>query len=166
MLRPLDLVIVLWLALQRGPVTQSQVAAGLGIAQSNVSRSLGLLERAGLLRDGAVQVAPLLTVLQGVRFWLPATLGRRTRGLATAADGPLTRERFVGEERMVWPDERARTVGTALTPLHPCVVDAARRDADFYGLIALVETLRVGRTREVAEARALLEARLTEGRPQ
>ena len=66
MLRPLDLVIVLWLALQRGPVTQSQVAAGLGIAQSNVSRSLGLLERAGLLRDGAVQVAPLLTVVAPV----------------------------------------------------------------------------------------------------
>ena len=35
-------------------------------------------------------------------------------------------------------------VGTSLTPLHSCVVEASRRDAAFYEVISLVELLRSG----------------------
>jgi hypothetical protein len=160
MLRPLDLVIALWLALQTEPKTQLHIAAALGVAQSNVSRSLAQLERSGLLRAGAVQTGALLTLLAAVRMVFPAELGRRTRGLATAADGPATADRLVGEERTVWPDDGGAEVGTSLAPLHPCVVQASRRDAAFYEVISLVELLRTGRVREVALARELLEARL------
>jgi hypothetical protein len=107
-----------------------------------VSRSLAQLERSGLLRAGAVQTGALLTLLGAVRMVFPAELGRRTRGLATAADGPATADRLVGEERTVWPDDGGAEVGTSLAPLHPCVVQASRRDAAFYEVISLVELIR------------------------
>jgi hypothetical protein len=71
---------------------------------------------------------------------------------------------LVGEERTVWPDDGGAEVGTSLAPLHPCVVQASRRDAAFYEVISLVELLRSGRVREVALARELLEARLVGAR--
>jgi len=73
----------------------------------------------------------------------------------------VTADRLVGEERTVWPDDGGAEVGTSLTPLHSCVVEASRRDAAFYEVISLVELLRTGRVREVALARELLEARLS-----
>lgn len=60
----------------------------------------------------------------------------------------------------VWSDPEGNVRGTAVEPLHPAVPAAARADAVLYELLALVDTLRVGRARERKLAEAELIQRL------
>ncbi|MFH2006495.1 MAG: hypothetical protein ABI333_07920 [bacterium] len=58
----------------------------------------------------------------------------------------------------MWPSEDGDAHGPALIPLHPSVPIIALEDSAFHELLALVDTFRVGRTRERGRA----EQRLVE----
>jgi hypothetical protein len=51
--------------------------------------------------------------------------------------------------------------GIAVEPLYPQAPAAAQQDAQLYGLLALTDSLRLGRPREVKLARQLVEQQLT-----
>lgn len=61
----------------------------------------------------------------------------------------------------VWPDEEGGHMGTSLEPLHPAAPTAARANAQLYEMLALVDSLRVGKARERTMAARLLHDRLT-----
>ena len=48
----------------------------------------------------------------------------------------------------VWPFGEGNLRGQAIEPLHPKVPEANLKDAEFYQLIALCDSLRVGKVRE------------------
>lgn len=52
-------------------------------------------------------------------------------------------------------------MGTSLEPLHPAAPTAARANAQLYEMLALVDSLRVGKARERTMAARLLHDRLT-----
>jgi hypothetical protein len=55
---------------------------------------------------------------------------------------------IVSEEPFVWPYEEGNVRGQAIEPLHPKVPEACLKDNEFYQLMALCDSLRVGKVRE------------------
>jgi hypothetical protein len=60
----------------------------------------------------------------------------------------------------VWPDFSGEMRGFAIEPLYPNQVKAVKEDKELYKLLALVDVIRVGRTREwevaIAELRKII----------
>jgi hypothetical protein len=167
MLKPVDLTVLAFLAsADLGPRwTQAQVAAGLGISQSNVHRALSQLDRSGLLVEGGPRRPALQElIVHAVRYVYPAELGAPARGIATAHAGPTLAPKVRSDQPYVWPFDGGTDFGPSVEPLHPCVPAAAVRCAPFHELMALVDVMRVGRARERELALARLDALLGGGR--
>jgi hypothetical protein len=64
-------------------------------------------------------------------------------------------------EAPVWPHPDGQVRGPSLSPLYRQVPEAALGDPALYELLALLDALRVGRSRERALAQRLLSERLS-----
>lgn len=167
-MRPLDIVVLMKLvALQsekrNKPWTVREVAQSLYLSASEVSESLNRSAIAGLL-DGTkkrIQRLNLLDFLQfGLKFVFPQQPGAYQRGMPTAHSAPMFNGTIVSSDAFVWPDPMGETLGFIIEPLYPTVPKACREDALLWELMALVEMLRVGKTREVKFAATYLKERL------
>lgn len=168
-LRPQDLVVLLRLALERGPApSYAALAAELGMTASEVH---GAVERAvaGRLahKDTGGKATVILAALRlfiqhGACYCFPVTRGSLTRGLPTGyAAPPLNALIVPGSDPVpVWPHKNGTVRGIALYPLYPSVPEAARRNPALYELLALFDAVRGGSARERALAVDLLEKRL------
>lgn len=166
MLRPLDIVVLLKLhLLGPEPPGQMQVAKLLGISSRSVNEALKRGTAARLYSQptksiNRMALADALT--EGIRYFMPATIGAISRGVPTAAAAPpLSAVLIASDEPMVWAHPDGSLRGATLEPLHPCVPAAALADPKLYELLALVDAIRVGTAREVELAKRELRARLT-----
>ena len=101
-------------------------------------------------------------LVHGVKYAFPPERGELTRGVPTGYAAPPLNSQIVGsnEPPPVWPYAEGNTRGYALAPLYRTVPQAAMRDPDLYQLLALVDAIRDGRTRERSLAEKALEKRL------
>lgn len=60
-------------------------------------------------------------------------------------------------EKYVWPDAKGDMRGAAITPLYKTVPAAVANDSILYNLLAIADTLRIGRVREVEIAKVELK---------
>lgn len=163
MLRPLDIFVLLKLALWSGDRwTFDQIAHELGLSASAVHRSVDRSIRAGLFAQGKreVEKAYLLEFLiHGVRFAFAPEWGGAARGIPTAwAATPLSQGLVRSDAPPpVWPDPHGTVRGIALAPLDSHVPDAVRRDQRLGELLALVDAIRIGGARERGLAAGILE---------
>jgi len=140
----------------------AQVAADLGLSPSQVHASLKRLERSRLI-DPSSHTPQLRAVeeflLHGVKYAFPAHRGEATRGMPTAYAAPPLNGTIEagGELPPVWPHAEGQVRGLTLEPLHKSAPKAAANDPLLYELLALIDALRDGRTRE----RQLAERELT-----
>lgn len=151
-----DIVILLKLAIEpHKNLPAKQLADELFLPASDVSRALQRCQQSGLLyrsdmekrvnRQGLVEF-----VAHGLRYVFPPERGGLERGLPTAASiGPL-KSLFVEnvEPPFVWPYAEGTMRGQSLAPLYKGAPRAALRDARLYELMALCDSVRVGRNRE------------------
>lgn len=168
-LRPQDLVVMLRLALEKGPApTYAELGAELGLTASEVHAGLERGRLAKLVRKDAggkpavVREALRLFVQHGARYSFPTVMGEMTRGMPTGyAAAPLC-DRIVqpNEPPPVWPHKAGTVRGVAFYPLYPTVPDAAGRNTDLYELLVLFDAVRGGSPRERAIALELLDERL------
>jgi len=164
MLTELDLYVCLKLATsteaqRRYEALASELDIGLGSAH----RAVDHLTAAGLLRPNRkVNRRALLGVLvHAARYVYFTKPGEITRGMPTAqAAPPLSGLLTTTAETPVWPDPTGDARGPTVTPLHRHAPEAARRDPKLYELLALLDALRIGQTREVELAERELETRL------
>lgn len=168
-LRPQDLVVLLRLALERGPApTYAALSAELGMTASEVH---GAVERAVVARlahkdtggKATVVFAALRLFIQhGACYCFPVTRGSLTRGMPTGYAAPPLKDLIVpGTDPLpVWPHKDGTVRGIALYPLYPSVPDAAGRNPALYELLVLFDAVRGGSARERALAVDLLEKRL------
>lgn len=168
-LRPQDLVVLLRLALERGPApTYAALAAELGMTASEVH---GAVERAVAAqlahkdssgKASVVFAALRLFVQHGARYSFPATRGSLTRGVPTGYAAPPLKSLIVPgtDPPPVWPYKHGTVRGIAFDPLYPSVPEAAGRNPALYELLVLFDAVRGGNTRERALAIDLLEQRL------
>jgi DNA-binding Lrp family transcriptional regulator len=166
MLQPRDLVVALKLYLMPDPrITFEKLEGEVGLGSSTLHRSVNRLIEAGLLTNQRkVKRADLRDfILYGARYAYYVKPGEPTRGLPTAhAASPLNKMISVaGDDVPVWPDPMGTVRGYAIAPLDKSVPEAARRDPRLYELLALVDTIRIGRAREYKLAAKEISTRLT-----
>ena len=145
MLRPIDISVLSWLV-SAAPKdwTQTQVASALGISKSNVHRALRQLEESRLVRARTPQTTAMFELFTGgLRYVFPAEIGAPARGLITARVG----DDLADDTPLVWACESGSAVGPTLSPLHPCVPEAALKSPEFHELMSVIDACRVGRAR-------------------
>ena len=167
-LKQQDIYVALKLvALNSEPCSMQRLGESLGMSASRVHDSIHRLIKANLIRkDGAYR--PVLAnlkefILHGIRFAFVPEIGGPTRGVPTASFAPPLNKEFVEspEQPHVWPDPEGEVRGISFSPLHKSAPKAARRDPEFYELLALADAIRGGRARERNMAIEKLHQRLS-----
>ena len=162
--KSLDVVVLLKLLLDGAGKPYAQLSRELLMSASEIHAAVRRCAEAGLIHLGSKK--PLRQpveeyLLYGVRYAFPAKRGPVARGVPTAyAAPPLAGQITVDDLPPVWPDPQGSTKGYALEPLYTSVPAVARSDSKLYELLALVDTLRVGRARERKLAEGELKKRL------
>jgi hypothetical protein len=167
MLKPQDVVALVYLSLHDEPWTYPGLAAALGLSASEAHAALRRAQASGLFnahtrRPQKTELLELL--LHGLRYVYPVERGGLTRGVPTAhGAAPLCDKLALSasEAVPVWPDPQGTVRGEAWSPLYPSVPAASRRDEALHQALALVDAIRGGRARERALAAEELKQRLS-----
>lgn len=158
-LKPHDVSVLLARALNPG-ATYRDLAAAVGMSVGEAHNATKRLLSARLLRkeSGAINVRGALEFLTyGVPYVFPGELGPETRGVPTAYSAPPLSEEVHGARPVVWPSADGLVRGDSLAPLCAHAPQTMEAHPALYRLLALVDTLRVGRARERDLARRYLE---------
>ena len=168
-LKPQDLLVLLKRAANPNQQwTYAALGEALGLSASQAHRSVQRVIESGLALSkgrGDWQVRPealLEFAVHGVRYAFPAKVGAVRRGLPTSFGAPPLSGQVSAApgEAPVWPYADGQARGPALNPLYRHVPEAALADPALYELLALLDALRAGRSRERALAQKLLSERL------
>lgn len=163
-MRPQDIVILLKIAAKgEQKWFMKDLSQELTISASEVSESINRSVIAGLLaanKKRLMRLALLDFLEYGLRYVYPQRPGALVRGLPTAHSAPPLNNDIVSNEPYVWPYAKGTVRGQAIDPLYPNVPEACLKDSEFYELMALCDSLRVGKAREKNLAMALLEKRI------
>jgi hypothetical protein len=164
MLKPQDMVILLKLALE--PVrswSYNQLAYELRMSASEVHKGVGRLDHARLFNKQTKRPhrrACEEFLVHGVKYAFAPDVGPVTRGVPTGFAAPVLSHPLSPEsaemEAYVWPHPEGLVRGTALAPLFPAAVEAARHDEALYAALALLDAMRIGRARERSLAEKML----------
>ena len=144
----------------------AQIAKDLFLSPSEVHAGVQRARRAKLLRGpepGDLNRSALQEFLiHGVKYAFPPERGELTRGLPTAhAAEPLKSQIAIGNDPPpVWPWAHGKMRGYSFAPLYKTVPQAALRDPALYQMLALVDAIRDGRSRERHLAEEELKSRL------
>ncbi|AUD07483.1 hypothetical protein CWM47_25645 [Spirosoma pollinicola] len=134
------------------PLLQKNIALDLGISPSEVTESLARSVFAGLYDPTRkrVMASALLDFLQyGLKYVFPQQPGSLVRGTPTAHSAKPLCELVQSNEPYVWPNADGTVRGQAIDPLYPTVVKAVENDPFLYEMLALIDAIRVGKSREV-----------------
>jgi hypothetical protein len=154
-MRPHDILVLLKIISLHSGWLNKDLSFKLHIAQSEISESLNRSAIAGLISPDKRKVFKnaLLKFLEfGLPFVYPAEYGAIERGLPTAHSADVLKEQFISSEACVWPYANGNMKGHAIQPLYPSQVKAALEDQRLYDMLALVDSIRVGKAREKAIA--------------
>jgi hypothetical protein len=151
-----DIALLLKLAIQSEPRIQSKsVAESLCISPSEVSKAMRRCVASGLLYISGTEkrvnrLALMEFLSHGLKYAFPPVRGPLVRGVPTAAAAEPLKSRFLedSDPPAVWPYPEGKVRGIALAPLYKGAPGAALRDPRFYGVLALSDAIRSGRTRE------------------
>jgi hypothetical protein len=167
-MKPQDILVLLKIiALGEKPWQQKSLAESLGMSQSEVSQSIVRSQYAGLLFDKGKQVMQLalLDFLQyGLSYVFPQKPGAVVRGLPTAHSAEPLKNVIISDENFVWPSAKGKVRGHGIAPLYRSVPEAALKDNKLYELLALVDSLRLGKAREKELAMSHLKQIILHGK--
>lgn len=150
-MRPHDIVVLLKILLSEKEMFNKDLASALKISQSEISESLTRSYIAGLIDSTKRKVfkSNLMDFLQyGFTYVFPIEPGSLVRGIPTAHSAPILKDEIVSNEVFVWPFEKGSERGQSILPIYPKAVDAAREDEALYDVLALLDSIRVGKVRE------------------
>ena len=105
-----------------------------------------------------------LALLEFIEFGLPYAFPQRpgsiVRGIATSHSAPPLKDQIQSKEDFVWPYAKGTSRGQAVTPLYKSVPEAVQSDALLHELLALVDAIRLGSSREKKIAVSELKRRI------
>ena len=161
-LRPSDIVVACQLTQTPSPPYTVLAAATL-LSVGECHAAIRRLVAARLMNPSQRRVVPELLsrfLVVGVPHAFPALIGPSAVGVATAFSAAAFRASVAPPEAYVWPDGNGHAEGLALTPLFAAAVRLPLRNVALYEVLALIDALRVGDTRERQLAEAFLRERL------
>jgi hypothetical protein len=122
------------------------------MSPAEISLSLQRSAIAGLINPAkkSVHRQTLLEFLEyGLHVVFPVIPGGIVNGIFTAHSHPFLQKFFDSEYAFVWPDITGKDRGQSIEPLYKDVVKAVSLYPDLYKMLALLDTIRVGRLREL-----------------
>jgi hypothetical protein len=100
-------------------------------------------------KKNAMRLSLMEFLEHGIHYVFPQHPGALVRGVPTAHSHPFMMKKIVSTEAYVWPDPDGKTRCQSIEPLARSVVKAVQDDHPLYKLLALVDIIRVGKTREI-----------------
>jgi hypothetical protein len=151
-MRPQDIVILLKIICYGNTSWYSKtLASDLSISTAEISLSLNRSVNAGLLDTDKKKVRKQALsefIVHGLQYVFPLSPGAVSRGLPTALSHPFMKTYFAADQQYVWPDAESDERGLSIQPLYAGAVCAAKKDQKLYLMLALIDVLRSGKTRE------------------
>ena len=155
-LKPQDILVLLKLIAQGDTSwVYSRLAMELSMSSSEIHAAMKRASSAGLMVDKGEAMMPDAKNLEefivyGVKYAFAPERGEICVGVPTSYAAKPLCDRIIYDDAKppVWPDDNGKVQGIAFRPLYPSVPDAARLDASLYELLALLDAVRGGRTRE------------------
>jgi len=159
-MRPHDVVILLKILSMEEGWLSKDLSSSLFISGSEISESLNRSMIGKLLSPNKRTVyknSLFDFVVQGLKYVFPAEPGGMSTGVATGHSAPILKDFFIFDDNYVWPSAQGKTKGFSIQPLYPNQPLAASADQELYDKLALLDAIRVGRTRERNKAVELFE---------
>jgi hypothetical protein len=151
-MRPQDIVILLKILCYGSRSWYSKdLAKDLFLSSAEVSNSLNRNAISGLIDTDKKSIrkqALLEFLIYGIQYVFPQRPGSISRGIPTAHSHPFMQNKFISEQQYVWPDAESEQRGFVVQPLYPGIINAVKHDEKLYLMLALVDVLRLGKTRE------------------
>jgi hypothetical protein len=153
--------------------TYSQLAEETCISVGESHASIRRLKASRLFDEFTKSVIPTALVeflIHGLKYAFPAEIGAPTRGIATSHSAPILHEEVLQSETdtYVWAYANGRQKGLAIKPLSKNAPKAALRDQKLYDFLALIDAVRIGKSREkniaVAKLESLVQRMAADGR--
>ena len=163
-MRPLDLLILLKIiALNGESFYLKDLSQQLSISSSEVTESVNRSVLGGLLaqdKKTVMRKAVFEFLIHGLPYVFPQKPGALAAGMPTAHSAPPLNKEFKSEEFYVWADTKGEIRGQVIEPFHAGQINAAKKDAKLYELLALSDAIRVGKAREKKIAEEELRKRI------
>jgi hypothetical protein len=156
-------VVAKLLSLPSADVEQSWLASELCLSQSEISKSMRRLHQAQLINSSTREVYRanyFELVVHGLRYFYPAVIRSIGAGIPTAWGDSKVFDNISSSECPVWLHISGKTRGPILDPLYDGLPEAALKDEAFYHTMAAVDGIRMGRTREIAQAVRFLKRQM------
>jgi hypothetical protein len=166
-MRPQDIVILLkMMTLQNKLWTFSEIANALQISEGEVSIAMERNRVAGLVNPSKNQVNKLALrdfLVYGLKYVFPPQVGHSVRGIATAHSAPPISQLVAGDDEIyVWSYYKGTRKGNSIVPLYDKIPKIVGNEPELYEYLSIIDTLRIGKTREVEIAIKELDKRLNE----
>jgi hypothetical protein len=164
-MRPQDIVVLLKIiSLHDINWRNIDIANAIQISPSEVSEALNRCKISGLIDSDKRKVnvnALKEFLIYGLKYVFPIEPGAIVRGIPTAHSAlPISNYISSSKDLYVWPSASGDKRGQAIEPLYSTLPAIIKQDDLFYELLAIVDTLRIGRVREIKIAINELEKRL------
>lgn len=164
-MRPQDIVVLIKIiSIQQPNWRNIDIANSILISASEVSEALNRCKIAGLIdsKKKKVNINSFLEFLiYGLKYVFPVQPGSIVKGIPTAhSASPIKEHISTGNDIYVWPYIKGGSRGQAIEPLYKNLPKAVENDVLFYELLSIIDTIRVGRVREIEIAIEELKKRL------
>lgn len=146
-------------------MTYKELGRSLGMSDSQAYTAVQRAVRSGLLgEDLSPKGHAIFVVIQAAKYVFPVQLGGIQRGVSTAHSASPLKERIAGnEEPIVWAFSEGSLRGATVEPIYKTAPMAAMCDPALHELLALIDAVRIGRSRERELAFEELRDRLEPG---
>lgn len=164
-MRPQDIVVLIKIiSLQQPDWKNIDIANAILISPSEVSEALNRCKIAGLIDSKKRKVnmnSFFEFLIYGLKYVFPVQPGSVVKGIPTAhSASPIKEHISSGNDIYVWPYPKGTQRGQAIEPLYKNLPKAVENDKMFYELLVIIDTIRVGRVREIEIAIEELKKRL------
>jgi len=166
-MRPQDVVILLKITTLYGSDwTFSEIANALQISESEVSYAMERNKLAGLVSPDKNKVNILALrefLIYGLKYVFPPQMGYSARGIATAhSASPIKEQIAEGNEHLVWAYYKGTKRGNTIVPLYDKIPLIVENQPELYEFLTIIDTLRIGKKREIEIAINELDKRLNQ----
>lgn len=163
MLKAQDIVILVKIiALENQDWNINNLSSSLGISQSEVSKALSRLALSGLIdetKKNPAKNSVFDVITSAIRFLFPVRPGQVLKGIPTAHSVPPLSKKIRSGVNYIWPDPNGTMRGESIEPLYKTVPKIVGEDKKFYEMMALIDAIRVGKSREQLLAKEELRKR-------
>jgi len=143
--------------------TYSQLAEGACLSVGETHASVKRLKRSRLFDEftkSAIPAALMEFVVHGLKYVFPAEIGASARGIATSHSAPVFQDDISQSDTdmFVWAYAKGTQKGLSVRPLSKNVPRAVEKDPKLYDFLALIDAIRIGKSRERENAIMKIES--------